>query len=283
MKRIATLLLAGGVALEAYGQDIGTAWREVEVFDFARAGRHFEESARTAQAGTPGWIEATAGLALSLHQQQPDRPADKDRAARLYDELIAALRNTPTHPVYALALYERARLAQQTDGKPGDEELARRHLRTMLAECADPLLVNAAVLDLAQLDLLRMKADDVRRGITLLEDWLRSHPANPLAAAQWLQIAMARTYPLQEPAQALQAYLAADAAGIANLQARPAVYWRIGQLAEELGDRDTAVRYYRMILQDLGRTPRAYEAQARLRQLGDTAAGDLPAPEASTP
>jgi hypothetical protein len=106
-------------------------------------------------------------------------------------------------------------------------------------------------------------------GIEELKGWLAAHPKNPLAAMQWMLVAQAYTQPLNEPLQAVAAYRQAERVGLPKTIKRDAYYWCIANLAENAGDRKTASKYYRQIVTEGLRSSFAYEAQLRIKGLGE--------------
>jgi hypothetical protein len=82
-------------------------------------------------------------------------------------------------------------------------------------------------------------------------------------------IARANIYPLEAPAEAAAAYIKAEEVGLPPNTKRDAYYWRLANLAQAGGDRETAIRYYRRIIEEVKRTGFAYEAQLRIRELGE--------------
>ena len=121
----------------------------------------------------------------------------------------------------------------------------------------------------AQLFINSMEADQVRQGIADTGAWLKKYPDNHLAAMQWMLIALAYTYPLKEPGEAVDAYLRAERVGLPRHVKRDSYYWKLGNLAEQAGRKEIAATYYRRIITEVQRTGFAYEAQLRLRALGE--------------
>jgi len=139
-------------------------WTEVGYMNFRGAGKQFSRIVETAAPGTPAELKAKLGLALCLQHRQPDVQSDKDRAVRLYDELI---KETTGNPLQAVVLLLRARMADQVDyfGDKPDPEAARRLYDQLIATWPDSPLIHRAALYRAQAAIFTMTADSARRGI----------------------------------------------------------------------------------------------------------------------
>jgi tetratricopeptide (TPR) repeat protein len=247
---------------------LAAAWQEIAYLDYRKAAPLFAAARRTATPRTPLWAEATFGYALCLHYRQPDQADDKRQAAELYDALLATPAPEALQP---LLLLLRGRLADQVDyfGDQPDPAAARACYDRLLAEHPASPLVHQAMLYRTQLAVTTMQPETIRPALAELRDWLARHPDNPCASVQWILIGRTCTYPLAQPAEAVAAYRQAEAAGLPRQVRRDSYYWRLANLAEQAGDRATAITYYRRLIVEVQRTAFAYEAQLRLRELGE--------------
>jgi len=244
-------------------------WTEIGYMNFRGAAKQFARALKGAAPGSPAGIEAKLGLALCLQHRQPDVQSDKQRAARLYDELIKETHGNPLQPVVLLL---RARMADQIDfyGDKPDPTVARGLYDQLIRAWPRSPLIHRAALYRAQLAVFTMTPEGARRGIRELSDWLAKYPDNPLAYLQWTLIALTYMEPLKEPAKAVEAFRRAERVGLPAYSQRDAFYWRVANLAQMAGDRTTAVEYFRRIITEVQRSSFAYEAQERIRELGET-------------
>ncbi len=260
----------------------GDPWTEIGYMNFRGAAKQFGRALKGAAAGSPAGIKAKLGLALCLQHRQPDVQSDKQRAARLYDELIE---ETAGNPLQAVVLLLRARMADQVDyyGDKPDAVKARGLYDRLIRTWPHSPLIHRAALYRAQLAVFTMTPEGARRGIRELSDWLARYPDNPLAYLQWTLIALTYMEPLKKPAKAVEAFRRAERVGLPTYSQRDAFFWRVANLSQLAGDRSTAVEYYRRIITEVQRSSFAYEAQERIRELGETPpalpdpfAGDTP-------
>jgi tetratricopeptide (TPR) repeat protein len=259
----ATVLWACGAP--AAGLD--DAWDALRFFDFTGAGRQFKALREAAETGSAGWAEATFGLAVSLHQRQPDTRADKDTARALYTELADTVPESPISAGALLMLGRMDDLVDYVDDTP-DSASARRHYERIIADFPALPLVHMAALFRAESRIEGMDPDEARAAVAELRAWLDAHPDNPMASHQWMVIAYAAMYPLQDPAAAAQAFIRAEDAGLPPNTQMDVFYWRLANLAEQAGDTERAVTYYRRIIEEVRRTAFAYEAAERIREMG---------------
>jgi tetratricopeptide (TPR) repeat protein len=244
------------------------AWQEIGFLNYKGASGPLEKIQERAQKGSDEWINATLGLAVCLHHRQPDVQADKDRAGELYESLIEA---TAGKPVQAFALLQRARLAEVVDyfEDVPEPDKARELYQKLIQDWPSSAQVHQAVLYRGQLAIYSMDPAQAVDGVSELKSWLASHPDNPLASLQWMLVALAYTQPLNEPLQAVDAYLQAERVGLPETIKLDSYYWCIANLAEKGGDRKTASKYYRLIVTEGLRSSFAYEAQLRIKGMGE--------------
>lgn len=265
------LLTTGASTTIASSADNASGWESIRYLDFKNAEKVFRKVYVSAAPGTTQWAEAGLGLALSLHQAQPDVKAEKLEAQRIYDEVIEKIGTKDR--IYYLALYLRACLADKIDyfdDKP-DPGTACKLYQEIVSDCKDEMLRNLAFLALSQLEVFSMDTARAETACTALEDWLKQFPKNPLAASQWALLGDARLYPLKDKAKAVAAYRQADAAGIPDQESKSKIYWKIANLSMDIGDRATSAEYCRKIIVGLKRSAFGYEAQQMLKKMGEEA------------
>ena len=244
------------------------AWQEARYLNFHESRRMFERLRSEAQPHSPAWIEATLGLAVSLHHAQPDVRADKERAGDLYDQVIATCTDRTVLPQ---ALLLRARLADQVDysGDTPDLGAAGALYERIRRDFPESRQAGEATLYLGHAAAMRGDADAATSAIGDLEQWIAAHPDGPLVSLQWELVGRLNMYPLDNPAAAVEAFLKAEAAGLPPMTQMDAFFWRIANLAARAGDPKTAARYFRRIILEEPRSGYGYEAQLRLRELGE--------------
>lgn len=239
---------------------------EVSYLSFDRALPLFREAEPLAEKNSPQWQQAVFGQAVCLHQIAPATAERLAEASRLYRQLAE------NPGVYsAQSMMALGRIAELVDylGDVPDRPAARQwYEKARLAVGDDAPLASEARLRFAATYIQEMAAEPVRKGIGLLEDWLAKHPTNPLASAMWQYAGDTYFYPLNEYARAIDCYLKADALGLLEKGREGPLYWRIANLAERVGDREVAVRYYTRIITQTPTSGKAYESQLALKRLG---------------
>ncbi len=245
------------------------AWQEARYLNFHKSRRMFEQLRSEAQPHSQAWIEATLGLAVSLHHAQPDVRGDKERAGDLYDQVIATCTNRTVLPQ---ALLLRARLADQVDysGNTPDAGAARALYERIRRDFAESRQAGEATLYLGHAAAMSGDAEAATSAIRDLEQWIAAHPHGPLVSLQWELVGRLNMYPLDNPAAAVEAFLKAEAAGLPPMTQMDAFFWRVANLAVRAGDQKTAARYFRRIILEQPRSGYGYEAHLRLQELGET-------------
>jgi tetratricopeptide (TPR) repeat protein len=268
------LLLSGGCsnpAASPHGpaDSLAEAWQEAQYLNFPGARRLFERVREQARAGSDVWVESTLGLAISFHHAQPDTRGDKQRAAELYDDLIAGVTNPVVLPQVLLL---RARLADQLDyaGDERDLTTAQTLYRRLMTDFPNTRQAGEAVLYLGHLAADSGEPSLAREAIRQTRSWIHDHPDDSLASLHWDLIARLCMYPLDQPAEAVTAFLESEKAGLPPMTARDAFYWRVANLAERAGDAATAVHYFERIILEEPRSGYGFESQLRLQALGRT-------------
>lgn len=272
-RRRSTLALSVGLWLVVFGAALSVhaglpeAWQDVGFLDYRRATPQFELLRKGAAPDSDVWRQATLGLALCLHQRQPDAKDEKERAAALYDALIAA---SDKHPIQATALLLRGKLNQFIDYF-GDEENytgAAESYARILRDWPGTSSAGEAALYLAQTAIFTMDTEATRQGIAQLEAWVKAHPDTPYAASHWLLIALAQRMPLANQSAAVDASLKAIEAGLPEEMNVDLLYWRIAKMAQNTGRLATARDFYARIITEVQRSSYTYMAQEQIREMG---------------
>jgi tetratricopeptide (TPR) repeat protein len=249
-------------------------WKELRYANWPKA-QDLLERVRRESADPRERAEATFALA-NLWQFR--RPGPKvERARELYEQVLGEHADTPVAPFAVMAL---ARLADTPDlEKDRDPKRARELYERLLRDWPHHRLADEAVLRLALVNLqaATVPPEAVRGEMTasvpaadrdrleteaarLLEPHLKARPTNILAAP--MRIVLGNLYARRGRWQdAVDQWVAADAAGVPGLSDRATLYYRIARVAEvELGRYDVAARWYGRIVTDIRRDPRYYVA-----------------------
>ncbi|NQU40424.1 MAG: hypothetical protein HQ523_10765 [Lentisphaerae bacterium] len=276
MHRAVTVHIVVGLAALATqamaAEDIAAIFDDIAHLDMRRASLTAARAVKAHPKGSPEWTTATLCLAVSLHHRQPDIKRDKEKAAALYDELIASQVPPPALP---LAMIMRGRLADQIDyaGDTLDTATAVGLYERVMQDWPDTFFADVAIYHLTEVELSSMDAEATRVALDRLRAWLARRPNNPMAPVQWTLIGTSSFRPpLEDYAGAIEAFEKAIAIGLPEQIPLDAIYWRMGGIAEKSGTNDKAIQFYRKIITEVARSSFGFEAQLRIRALG----GDPP-------
>lgn len=239
---------------------------EVSYLSFDRALPLFRQAGKLAAPGSPLSEDAMFGEAVCLHQIAPATADRLGEASAIYRKLAARPGRYASQSMMALG-----RLAELVDylGDTPDRPAARQWYEKAREASGDSSdLANEATLRIASTYVQEMDADSVRKGISILTDWLAGHPKNPLASAMWQYAGNSYMYPLAEYGPALDCYMKADALGLMEQGREGPLYWRMANLADRLGKTDLAITYYTKIIEKTPTSGKAYESQLALKRLG---------------
>lgn len=255
------------VACAADGGGLSDAWQDVGYLDYRRAAPQFEKIRKAAAKDSDTWRQATLGLALCLHQRQPDVRSDKEDAAKLYDALIAA---SDQVPIQASALLLRGKLAQLVDYFGDEEDFAGAagFYERILRDWSESDCAGEAALYLAQTSIFTMDKAAATEASKRLETWVKDHPKNPYAASHWLLIALAQRMPLEDQAAAVDASVKALEVGLPKEMKVDRLYWRIAVMAQNVSKVEVARDFYRRIIVEVPRSSYTYIAQKRIEAMG---------------
>lgn len=244
---------------------LAQAVRAIIRHDFDSGYTHFHSVAMHAEQGSETWAQAVFGQAVCAHQASPATRERVDEAARLYELLFSS---SPDSKYAAPAMIALARLHELRDysGDVADDDAARRLYQAVLDSWPDHEIAHEAMLRLADSHIRDFENESsVAMGIQMLEQWLVQHPDNPLAwvYCEYLgEVQMTRG----NLALALSYLLRADELGLHAVRVGY-MYWLMGQLGEEVGRMDVAIKYYRKLVIESPRGGRSYDAYLALQRI----------------
>ena len=252
-------------ALYNEGVDALTSFR----FDLATTA--FDQVAETAPAGSPLVVKALLGSAICAHHKAPVTASAVDRAAELYGKVIAA---APTSPEAALAEFHLGRIAEQVDfiGDKPDLPAAREHYRKVIDRAPGADIAGEATFRLMGTYIQTLDPAQVKEGIAIAEARVAKFPQDPWAGALWQGMGDAWNRVLNDPRKTIECFTHALAVGLPEPTRAWEVYWCIGYLQEQLGDKDAAIKAYSEIIIHYPTSGKAWEAQIAIKRLG----GDAP-------
>lgn len=240
------LLVSGPPMVTAAESPLDAGMTTMLMLDFSGAAAKFKEAIAGAGPGTEAWEKAVLGYAVCLHHRQPGTKADKQLAAEYYEKIIERGSGSIQ---YQLALLFMGKLEDRVDyfGDEPQPVKAAEYYSHLLSDHPDSELATYSALYRAQSLAFSMDPDKSRRAVEDLKAWLDRHPANPLAAVQWMLVADISYYPLQDYASAAQAMIMAENAGLPGSVLLDEFWWKTANFAWLAGDEELAREYLNKI------------------------------------
>lgn len=259
-------------AQDKTGTLLDEASRELTFFNFDTAYKLFTEvQGRTEPTGSPQWLQAMLGRALSAQNKTPATRQALDEAQQQYRSLIDS---APESLFAARATLQLGRIAEVRDfgGDVVDLEAARVFYLQVTEGWPADAIADEAALRYADTYFQRFgDPEAVAQGVDFLESWVEGRDDRPMASVIWEVIAMVKHEQLVDYAGALAAFLKADELGLAEPNVAGALYYRAAKLAErEVGDLDTAVQLYQKVIVEAPRSGRAFNAQLALEAIRES-------------
>ncbi len=241
--------------------------KEITYLNYTKSARLAERVRKVSKVGDDKWLKSTLALAISLHQRQPDVKSEKERAAKLYQEIID---NSAGKPIQAKAMIFLARLASERDylnDKP-DNIKSKKLYEKVIKKFPESKLADMAALFLAQLDVFSTNKQQIINGVDFTLNWIKKRPKNPFASMQYQLVSSAYFNDLNDLKKSVEYDLKAEKVGLPPLTQMDYFYWAVANKAEQAGMTNTAVKYYKKVITDVVSSGFAFESQIRLRELG---------------
>lgn len=235
-------------------------------YNFDRAATHFAAARTIAQPGSEAWLQATFGLAVARQQEVPIELPRIAEAAALFKEVVD---RGGASPLAARACLNLGRIAELRDTSADLPDLpeARRWYQKVIDSWPDAAIAGEASLRLGVTWIQSLERADVEAGIAILEA-RAARPEEPWAGALWKQAGDAWWICLGERKQAIRCLARCIEAGHPDPSRAALTVWRAARLADEDGDREAALRFYRRIIERHPNSGMAWDAQQRMRELG---------------
>lgn len=255
------------VALDAE-TPLAAAWDDYILGEFDRAVARFEALRKTQPKGGDLWLHATYGLACTWNLRRPGESPAKAKA--LYEELIAT---APQHDLAAWSALALARMQHLVPvGEDPDYDAVRRAYREVMRQYPGHLAAQEAFIYWCATLIATMEPGPTKRAIAELEDYVKV-PTNAFVGPAWSLIAVgSQTLGDQERR------LHAEEMSLQTTEVDPTnpftefawQYWNLATIAEfEVGDFDTARRYYRKLIEEYPQDIRVFGAKQALRRMDE--------------
>lgn len=244
------------------------AVENIEYIDFEKAAMEFRKAKDGAAKGSEQWQKAVYGLGVCLWQKKPSTEASTNEAAELFQLLLS---ESPDSCYAARTMMNLGRIAELSDYYQDKMDLAgaREWYQKVVVKWAEEPIGSEATLRIAATYIQTYDESQVKRGIAIIEKWLKAKPTNEFATIMWQYLGDTYFYPLKNYARSLECYEKADEIGFVEKGREGAIYWRMAVMAERyLKNREKAVKYYTKIISVVPTSGKAYESQLALKRLG---------------
>lgn len=268
------ILWTAGCNSDPYGKEpadqlLQRANNELGTFNFQLAADMYRSLLARTPTGDPIRPDVLFGLAMSLQNVVPATAANLDESRRTFEQLLSESPTCKYAPPATLLLGRIAEVSDYMDD-PVDLEGARKQYEKVIAGWPGEAISDEAAIRIGGIYI--QQYDDrasVEQGVRYLRDWLKDRPNNEMASVMWEYLGRTYEQSLDNPGEALNAYLEADRIGLVNETLAGRAWWHMTELAEKLGRIDAAVTYYKKIVTDAPRSGRAWEAQQALRRISE--------------
>lgn len=235
-------------------------------YNFDRAASHFAAARSLAQPRSEAWLQATFGLAVARQQEVPIEMSRIAEATALFTEVVDT---GGLSPLAAQACLNLGRIAELRDTSSDTPDLpeARRWYQKIVDTWPDAAIAGEATLRIGVTWIQSLERRDVETGIAVLEA-RAAKPGETWAGALWKQAGDAWWINLGDRANAIRCLANCIEAGHPDPSRAFQSVWRAAKLADESGDRETALKFYRRIIERHPNSGMAWDAQQRMRELG---------------
>jgi hypothetical protein len=238
-------MMTGSICAAKHKPDEGL--KQISLLNYRKAAAIYKDKMDDAKPDSPEWRKNAFLYAVSLMRRLPDRAGDKLEAAEVLDKLILAGSKAA---YYDGALLFRGKLAEQIDyyGDTPDFTGAYKYYDTLVKECPKSKYRDYAVFCRAQVEIYSMDKKRVKIAIVKLRNWLKKHPKNNYAVAEWYLISSAAMYPLKDYKLALSSLMEIEKNGLPSSMVVDNFYWRTGRVAMQAGNMAVATAFFKKIL-----------------------------------
>jgi tetratricopeptide (TPR) repeat protein len=247
---------------------IGEGWTAYRLSEFQNATLAFESARAGVERGSDDWAMATYGLATTWDLQRPGE--DPKKATELYKEILAAAPNGPMAPWTDLALARQKHLVPV--GQEPDYAAVNAAYQHIMEKYPGHLAAKEAFLYLQSIQLAQLDPQTSREAEKKLREFIANGKPEFLSPA-WSLLTVAYVT-LNEQEQRLQAELKS----LELTEVDPSDpylefggrYWNIATIAEfEVGDFDTARKYYNLLLEKYPTDRLGYGCKQALKRMAE--------------
>lgn len=269
------LALAAGCRSSHQASDahasLDSAWADYRLGEFSRAAATFDSIIRSTGVDDPNHAQALYGLATVWNLRLPAQDQNKALAESLYKKVLDIAPDGELVPWTRLALARMKHLVAV--GEEPDYPAVRAAYETIIKDYPDHLAGREAFIYLMSIKVATLETNELLDAIAQMQAFV--HRTNDRSFFQPAYSMMAVAYNAlgRQPER-----LAAEIASLEATEVDPTnpynefswQYWNIATIAEfELGDFETARKYYRKLLDEYPRDRRVYGVKTALQRMDD--------------
>ena len=267
-------------------ENIRKGWTSYRLGEYKRAALTFEAARDAIPETEPDHLMALYGLATTWNLRMPIGDQNKAMARALYDRIIEL---DATHDLAAWSLLARARMLHLVAvGQAPDYDAVRQAYAVVYTQHPEHHAGHEAFIYSQATLVQTWERESAAQAVENLQSFIERYPASAMLSAAHDVLAAAFQV-VGEPRGQLAALVAGLEALVLNpdnpVQENSQRYWFIASLAEfEVGDFDTARRFYQRLLDEYPQDIRCYPAESAFRRMsaleqrlrGSTAEGGQP-------
>jgi len=278
IKKIAWILLAAGLILGAAGcgrhveqtgnaaELISEGWKSYRLNEFQNAVLAFEAAVARAEPDSDEWAMATYGLATTWDLRRPSE--DRDLATELYEKILEVAPNGPMAPWTELALVRQKHLVPV--GQDPDYEAVTAGYQHLIDTFPDHLAAKEAFLYLESIQLAQLDPKTSQEAVDKLQAFIEEQEIEFVGPAWSLMAVGYNTLGNQEMR------FTSEKNSFNKTEVDPSdpylefawAYWNLATIAEfEVGDFDSARKYYQLLIDTYPNDIRVYGCKQALKKM----------------
>ncbi|HEY3319724.1 MAG TPA: tetratricopeptide repeat protein [Planctomycetota bacterium] len=162
-----------------------------------------------------------------------------------------------------------AQKPKQTTNLPSEAELAavRVLYQRVIEQFPKAQAAEEAAVFFGQTMIETLSESRAKEGVAYLTRWIEQHPGSNYASPAYAQLAVAYEL-LQQPREQLAALLKADETNRDPIGDRSIAYYRIGFVAEKVGEKTTAEKYYKLLIEKYPTDFHLFSCKQGLKRMG---------------
>lgn len=251
-------------------EQITSAWLQFRMGEYNQAIRIFERTLEKVPENSELHLQALYGLACSQWLKQMPY-GDKEAAAESFNKIIS---QSPQNELAAWSMLALVRMKHIVpSGELPDYPNVRKDYLEIYKKFPENIAGHEAFIYMIGTYLSAFTKKDAELAKSRLEAFIKAHPDSPFISSAWGLYAKAcSTLNLkQERLEAMIKELENKEIDRANpFMENAGAYWAIATVAEfEVGDFDTARKYYRLMQKEYPRERRNFGAQMALKRMDD--------------